>query len=82
MTFLTIDNSENKYNILCELLSNLCCSHIIIYTNSDEESKLLKNNLEKDFYQVAWLNNLMDEYAQNYIIHNFVNKSETRILIT
>jgi superfamily II DNA/RNA helicase len=83
-TLLTIDNSDNsdkKYNGLLELLSGISCHYIIIYTNSNEESEKLKNNLEKDLYQVDWLNILMDKYTQNDIIHNFVNKCSSRILI-
>lgn len=81
-TLLTIDNSDNKYNGLLELLSGICCHYIIIYTNSNEESEKLKNNLEKDYYSVDWLNILMDKYTQNDIIHNFVSKCSSKILIT
>ena len=81
-TLLTIDNYDNKYNGLLELLSGICCHYIIIYTNSNDESEKLKNNLEKDLFQVDWLNNLMDKYTQNDIIHNFVNKCTSKILIT
>ena len=84
-TLLTIDNSDNsdnKYNGLLELLKEICYNYIIIYTNSNDESEKLKNNLEKDLFQVDWLNNLMDKYTQNNIINNFVNKCSSKILIT
>ena len=63
-------------------MKGLCCYYIIIYTNSNDESEKLKNNLEKDLYSVDLLNNLMDKYTQNDIIHNFVNKCSSKILIT
>tara|TARA_Y100000389_G_scaffold31966_1_gene27128 strand:+ start:2797 stop:3945 length:1149 start_codon:yes stop_codon:yes gene_type:complete len=79
--YVYVNNEFIKYDVLCDIYSNLATSQTIIYCNSKRKSIWLNDKLTKEGFAVSLIYGDMHQSDRESIIKNFRNGS-TRILIS
>lgn len=82
-TFISVGSLSNKFVILKKILNNMYYTHLIIYTNSNEQMEKIYNQLVEIGYDVYKIDNSITKYKQNDIIDKFFKNIDfVKILIT
>ena len=79
--YVYVNNEFIKYDVLCDIYSNLATSQTIIYCNSKRKSIWLNDKLTKEGFAVSLIYGDVHQSDRESIIKNFRNGS-TRILIS
>jgi translation initiation factor 4A len=80
-TFVKIKNSEEKIAFLMDMLAALPIQQFIVYVNSKENARRLKEQLEKENYAVMTINSSNTKVERAEIIRNF-KKGGAKCLIS
>ena len=79
--YVYVSNEFVKYDVLCDIYSNLATSQTIIYCNSKRKAIWLNDKLLKEGFAVSLIYGDMHQNDRESIVKNFRN-GNTRILIS
>lgn len=70
-TFISVNRSEEKLNVLLDMLSTIAVQQFIVYVNSKKNAEMLQNFLESENYSVLVINSSMSKYERTKTIIDF-----------